>query len=194
MKQRPLRAIAMALVVIAVAACGSAGSSGGSSDASRALAASMPPATSFDEYATSFCAAFTSLIRGVGNPDAGTPSVLSKSLDDAVAAGDVATAGRVGATITAELESGRQQAAVAAGWQPGKPSTIALDHVLVAFEAVIGAKVAKANHVGASADPQAAFEKAGGVEAWSALLTSVGTVPVPSGASPRPCPAFSGTP
>jgi hypothetical protein len=193
MKQRSGYAIAVVLMMIAVAACGSRGSSASTSSASQAPAASIPIAASFPEYEAALCAAFTSLIRSVGNPDAGTPSVLSKSLDDAVAAGDVAAAGRIGGAITMELESGRHQASLASGWGPGKPSAIAIDHVLVAFEVMTVAKVANANKAAAPVDPQSAFEKAGGREAWSALLTSVGTVPVPAGASPQPCRAFSGT-
>ncbi|MEO8470424.1 MAG: hypothetical protein ABI573_12265 [Chloroflexota bacterium] len=179
----PVRTITIALFMLAAAACGTGTPS-----------AITPKVATFEESSTAFCAAFGSLIRAVGNPDAGTPSVLSKSLDDAVAAGDIASADRAAAAITSELESGRQQAAEAARWQPAEPETAALDRVLVAFEGAITAKRAAAGHGPGSIDPQAAFEQAGGVEAWSALLAAVGSMPVPPGASPKPCPAFSGTP
>jgi hypothetical protein len=188
MKSHSLSAIGLVLISLAGAACGTG---------TQSLAPSATPAptvATFDGYATAFCAGFTSLIRGVGNPDAGTPSVLSKSLDDAVAASDGAVAERVGATITTELESGRQQAALAGGWQPGKAATVALDHVIVAFEALTTAKVAVAKHVPGAAEPGAAFNAAGGREAWAALSAAVGALAVPAGASPKPCPAFSGTP
>ena len=184
MKQRPLGAIAIVLIALVGAACGTGAPS----------ASPTPAAATYAGYETAFCAAFTSLIIAVGNPDAGTPSVLSKSLDDAVTVGDAAAAESVAATITRELESGRQEAALAGGWEPGKSTTVAIDHVLVAFEAEIAAKVAGAKHAAGAVDPQTALEKAGGVEAWSALVGGVGTLAVPADASPKPCPAFSGTP
>jgi|PersoiStandDraft_1058852.scaffolds.fasta_scaffold90636_1 hypothetical protein len=188
MNHRPLRAIAMALIALAGAACGAGTSS------ATPTPTPTPAAATFEESSAAFCSAFGSLIRGVGNPDAGTPSVLSKALDDAVAAGDVAAADRAAASITTELEAGRQQAAAAARWQPAAPTMVAMDRVLVAFEAGVAAKRAAAAHTPGAIDPQKAFEGAGGVQAWSALLQAAGSMPVPSGASPKPCPAFSGQP
>lgn len=179
---------AAALIVLAVVACSPTAASSSASAAPSAA----PVATSFADYQTAFCSSFTSLIRAVGNPDANTPSVMSKQLDDAVKAGNVAAAQRAAAAITAELETGRRQAAIAAGWQPGVPSSTALDRVLLAFEANIAARAATAAP-GASADPQAAFEHAGGVQAWTALLSSLSTIPVPAGATPAPCKAFTGS-
>lgn len=195
MKQRPLRAVATVLIVLAGAACGTStpGAAATPSPVAGTPAATTAAAVSYEEFQDAFCSAFTSLIRAVGNPDAGTPSVNSKALDDAVAAGDVAAAEGLAATITAELEAGRHQTALAAGWQPGVKTMVALDRVLVAFEAEIAAKRAAAAHT-PGASPQAAFEQAGGVEAWSALVQGTGTMAVPAGASPKPCPAFSGTP
>ena len=197
MKQHPLRAIATVLIVLAGAACGTstpgAAATPSLAAATPSLAAGTPAAVSYEEFQDAFCSAFTSLIRAVGNPDAGTPSVNSKALDDAVAAGDAASAEGLAATITAELEAGRHQTALAAGWQPGAKTMVALDSVLVAFEAEIAAKRASVAHT-PGASPQAAFEQAGGVEAWSALVQGTGTMAVPAGASPKPCPAFSGTP
>jgi hypothetical protein len=66
-----------------------------------------------------------------------------------------------------------------------------MDRLLVAFEAMTTAKRALA-HTPGSADPQKAFEQAGGVQAWGGVVGGVGSMPVPSGASPKPCPAFSG--
>lgn len=190
MKRRPLSAVVLVLISLGGAGCGT-GASGATPDPTATPA---PTALSFEGYETAFCAGFTSLIRAVGNPDAGTPSILSKSLDAAVTAGDGAAAERVGATITNELELGRQQAALAGGWQPGKATTVALDHVLVAFETAVAAKVAVAKHTAGAVDPQVALEQAGGVEAWTALVGGVGTLVPPAGASPKTCPAFSGTP
>jgi hypothetical protein len=192
----PRRAIVTALIVLASAACGT-GSPGSTSIPGAAGTPSAPAtaaALSYDDSSTAFCAAFTSLIRAVGNPDLNTPSVLSKSLDDAVAAGDVVKAQEAAAAIKSLLETGRQQAATASGWVPAGPATDALGHVLVAFEAQVAAKLAAAGHIPGAIDPQAAFEQAGGITAWSALLQAVGTMPIPSEASPKSCPAFSGTP
>jgi hypothetical protein len=182
MKLHSLRAAAAAaLIVLTVAACGSGAPSAPPSAA---------PAT-FDDFSTAFCGAFTSLIRAVGNPDAGTPSVLSKALDDAVKAGDAVGADRAAAAMMTELESGRLQTAAAARWQPTAATMAHMERHLVAFEAMTTAKRALA-HTPGSADPQKAFEQAGGVQAWAGLLQGVGSMPVPSGASPKPCPAFSG--
>ena len=182
MKQRPLGAIAIVLIALVGAACGTGAPS----------ASPTPAAATYAGYETAFCAAFTSLIIAVGNPDAGTPSVLSKSLDDAVTAGDAAAAESVAATITRELESGRQEAALAGGWEPGKSTTVAIDHVLVAFEAEIAAKVAGAKHAAGAVDPQTALEKAGGVEAWSAWSGALArwlSPPTPLQSRARPFPA-----
>jgi hypothetical protein len=184
MKRRSIWAAAMTVAVLAAAAC-----SGGVPTAST-----TPAVVSYVDYEAAFCSAFTSLIKGVGNPDAGTPSVLSKSLDDAVAAGDVAAADRAATAITAELEAGRAQAATASRWVGGGPSASGMDRVLVAFEAQVAAKRAWANHLPGAADPQFALEKAGGMGAWAALGQGVAEVAIPSGASPKPCPAMQGTP
>ena len=188
MYSRLARAASAALIVLAAAAC----SPTAAAQSPSAAPSAPPAAASFDEYQTAFCSSFTSLIRAVGNPDTNTPSVMSKQLDDAVKAGDVAAAHQAAAAIIAELETGRRHAATAAGWQPGALSSAALDRVLLAFEANITARAVTAAP-GASADPQAAFEHAGGVQAWTTLLSSLSAVPVPAGASPAPCKAFTGS-
>ena len=146
----------LAILVLAVAAC------------SAPAASSLPPAT-FEEFATNACDAFSAMFRAVGNPDAGTDSELSKALDEAVQRGDPAEAGRLAEAITVELESGRQAASRAAAWPPGFAAMSELDRVLLAFEAMIDAKrQAVGNPDGP--DPQAAFEAAGGGEAWTRML------------------------
>jgi len=182
--------MALALPMI-LAACG------GSSPASTATVApatpaATPAAVSFEGFMDAFCSAFTSLGRAVGNPDANTPSINSKALDDAVVAGDTAAADRLAATITADLEAGRRQAALGAGWQPGAQTIGALDRVLVAYEAQVAAKRAAAARA-PGASPQAVFAlPSDGLIAWSAMVQGFGTLPVPSGASPKPCPGLSG--
>lgn len=196
MNQALLRAIAMVLIVFAGAACGTStpGVAESRSPATPSPSVATPAAVTYEAFADAFCSAFTSLIRAVGNPDAGTPSVNSKALDDAVAAGDVAAAERLAATITSELEAGRHQAALAARWQPAATTMAAMDRLLVAFEAQIAEKRAAAGRAPGASAPQGAFEQAGGVEAWRALVQGTGTMTVPAGASPKPCPALSGTP
>jgi hypothetical protein len=90
-----------------------------------------------------------------------------------------------------ELEAGRRFAATAARWQPGATTAASLDRLLLAFEAWTSAKVATATPSSAI-DPQAAFQQAGGADAWTATIQGVGTTAVPAGASPTPCKAFSG--
>lgn len=182
-----LRTAAIALIAIVATACGAAGP-----PASPSTAPSAAPPATYADYETAMCASFTSLIRAVGNPDAGTPSVMSKGLDDAVTAGDALGAERAAAAMLSELETGRQHAAAAARWQPAVPAMVQMDKLLVAFEALTTAKRAVAARVAGAVDPQKAFEQAGGVEAWTGVLTGIREVVPPTGASPQACRAFSG--
>lgn len=184
MKQRRLHALTVMLIVILAAACG----------AGAPTVAPTPTSASFEEYETGVCSAFGSLLRAVGNMDAGTPSVLSKSLDDAVAAGDVTAADRAAAKVTSELETGRQQATAAGRWPPARPTMAAMDTLFVALEAATTAKLAAVRHTPGAVAPQSVFEQAGGVQAYAAMVQGISTMQPPAGASPQPCPAFSGTP
>ena len=197
MSNTTLRALGLALVATIVVACGSAAPPASPSAPAGAPSApvtspSAAPAT-FAEYDESFCGAFTSLIRAVGNPDAGTPSALSKKLDDAVLAGNVLAADQAAAAMIAELETGRHHAAAAARWEPAAGAMAQMDRLLVAFEARTAALRAKAAKTANAPDPQQAFEQAGGVQAWSGMLGGVSAVPIPSGTVPAPCKALSGT-
>jgi hypothetical protein len=183
MNLHALRAGALALVILAVAACGSGA-------AAPTASPSAAPLT-FDEFQTQFCGSFTSLFRAIGNPDANTPSVMSKVLDDAVKAGDGPAADLAAAPMMAELESARVQAAAAARWQPTAAVMVHMDRLIVAFEALTTAKQTLA-HTPGSPEPFKAFEQAGGREEWAAVVDGVGSMAVPSGASPQPCKAFSG--
>lgn len=176
MGHRYLRNVFMALIVAAAAACGTGAPS------STPLAV----ATSFDEYAPAFCSAFQALFRAVGNPDTAADSELSKALDDAVAAGDGASADQVAAKVMSELETGRQHAAFARGWPPAAPMMAHMDRVFVAFEAMTEAKRTAAKAPG-SLDPQAVLEQAGGVDAWMALLTAWPTIEAQRPAGVQPC-------
>jgi hypothetical protein len=182
MQPNALRTLGLALIASVAVACGSGSSTN---------APSAAPAT-FADYDAAFCGSFTSLIRAVGNPDAGTPSVLSAKLDAAVTARDTLAADQAAAAMTAELETGRRHAATGARWQPAATTMAEMDRLLVAFEAMTAAKRTLAARGPGAADPQQAFERAGGVEAWSAVLLGVGRMPVPSGTVPSPCRALSG--
>ena len=130
----------------------------------------LPAASSFAEYAVAFCSAFEAMFRAVGNPDTAAGSALSKALDQAVTDLDGTTAERLASEINRELESGRQHVSRAREWPPAAPAMAQLDRVFVAFEAMTVAKVAKARGEPGAVDPQAAFEGAGGVEAWFAMF------------------------
>lgn len=136
-------------------------------------AAAAPSATSYEAYRVAACAAWDALFQAVGNPDTGTGSDLSKALDQAVEAGDVAAANRLAADITEELEAGREQVAVAGGWQPRAAVMVQLDRVFVAFEAMTSAKLAVARREPDAIDPQTALEQAGGIEAWFAMIDAM---------------------
>ena len=164
----PLRRAALTLIAAVAAAC----STGAPSQAPSPTASPTPiaAATSFDEYAVGFCAAFESLFRAVGNPDTAEGSELSKGLDAAVVAHDGTVAARLAAEISDELEAGRRHVVFASGWSPAKPVMVELDRVLVAFEAMTAAKAAAAAQTPGAVDPQVAFEQAGGLEAWTAMF------------------------
>jgi hypothetical protein len=179
MPRRLLQLLAAGLIVVTGAACA----------AGASPPVPSPSAITFDGYAVAFCSAWGSLFDAVGNPDTGTGSALSKSLDDAVAAGDAATADRVGATITTKLEVARQQAAVAARWPTATTMLRNFDRVAVAYEAMIAAKRTAAAQPQSTANAQGAFENAGGVEAWTAMFETYRTVERPTGSSQANCPA-----
>lgn len=129
-----------------------------------------PAAASYEEYFVAACAAFDGLFRAVGNPDTGSGSDLSRALDAAVTARDVASAERAAAGMAKELKAAREQVAVAAGWAPRTAMMVQLDRVLAAFEVGTAAKLAVAKGTPNAVDPQAAFEGAGGLEAWFAMI------------------------
>jgi hypothetical protein len=62
--------------------------------------------------------------------------------------------------------------------------TAQLDRLFVAFEAMTDAVRASSN----TNAGQAAFEKAGGVEAWTALFQAFGEMDRPAGLGPMQCP------
>jgi hypothetical protein len=170
------RAIVIVFVALACAACGPSASE----------ASPSPSPMTFDAYSVAFCSAWGALFEAVGNPDTGSGSVLSHSLDDAVAAGDVATAERLAAAVTTKLELARQQAADAARWPSAATMLGQFDRVVLAYEAMIAAKRAMAAKT-AGANPQGAFEQAGGLEAWTAMFQTYPAVARPSGATAN-CP------
>jgi hypothetical protein len=131
-----------------------------------------PAAASYDEYALAACGAWDALFKAVGNPDTGSGSELSRALDEAVANGDAAAAERASASMLRELAAGRVQVAVAAGWAPRAKVMAELDRVFTAFEAMTRVKLARARGA-SSEEPQAAFERAGGVDAWFAMLRAM---------------------
>ncbi len=182
MSHRHLRFPAIALMAIVFAACGTGAPSGVPS------ATPLPAAASFEEYASSFCSAWEALFRAVGNPDTAAGSVLSKALDEAVTANNGPEAERLATEITAALESGRGYAAVAGGWSPAAPAMTQMNRLFVAFEAMIAAKAAAATGEPGAVDPQAAFEQAGGVEAYFAMIEAMRARPSAGQAGSQQCP------
>ena len=173
-----LRAISMLLVVLATVACG-----GGAQGASP-----QPKAATFDEFGTAYCAAWDELFTAIGNPDTGSVSALRAEFEKAVTAGDTVSAERLAATITGRLEAGRAHVAVASGWQSAGPMLAQLDRVFLAFEAMVAAKRAEVTNDPGALTAQAAFEKAGGVEAWRAMFEAGRTMQRPANAGDRRCP------
>lgn len=160
MVHRRLGVVAVLLVVVATGGC----------TPGLAAATARPPAGTYEEYFVAACAAFDGLFRAVGNPDTGSGSDLSRALDAAMTAGDVPSAERAAAGMASELKAARAQVAVAAGWAPRTAMMVQLDRVLAAFEVGTSAKLAVAKGAPNAVDPQAAFEQAGGLEAWFAMI------------------------
>jgi hypothetical protein len=181
------RTASILLIALAVAACTVGGGTG-----SVAPTPTRAPVT-YAESQASLCASFTSLIRAVGNPDAGTPSAMSGALDAALDARDGFAAEQAGAAMIAELETGRGHAAAAARWEPAASAMGHMDLLLRAFEAHTRAKQAVAAGAAGAIDPQVAFERAGGVAAWTGTLQGIASMPIPAGAVPTACKAFTGT-
>lgn len=123
--RRHMRIASLALVIVAAAACG------GGSPSSTARAA----ASSYEQYAIESCAAWEALFLAVGNPDTASGSDLSRALDEAVEAGDAASAERLAIEITRELRSGRERIAAASGWQPRAQVMAQMDRMFAAYEA-----------------------------------------------------------
>jgi hypothetical protein len=150
-------------------------------------------ASSQEEYFEAACAAWESLFRAVGNPDTASGSDLSRKLDEAVAAGDVATAERAATEIARELKVGREHLAVAAGWQPRTAVMAQFDRLFAAFEAGNAAKLAAARKDPDADDPQAAFERAGGLAAWTGMFEAARAAGG-GAATDRQCPNVPVTP
>ena len=177
MRTPSVRDVAVAVLMCVALGCGQATSP----------APSTPAAASHDEFVAAACAAFDELGAAIGNPDTGTGSALSKSLDSAVSSGDVPTAGRLADESIARLEAGRRQLAIAGGWEPGRAMAIASDRFFLVSEVLVNGKRAGAATRDLQAG-QAAFEKAGGLEAWQGMITTAGAIKLPPGSSPKLCP------
>lgn len=178
MRQRHLRIELLALIGLATTACGTGVSS----------PVPMPAAASFEEYAVSFCSAWDAIFLAVGNPDTAEGSVMSKALDDAVAARNGPEAERLAAEITAELKSGRRHAAIAGGWPPAAPAMSELDRVFAGYEAMTAAKAATAKSAPDAVNPQTAFEQAGGVDGFFAMIEGLRAMASARPAGAQQCP------
>ena len=136
--------------------------------------ASTAPAT-FEQFAAEHCAALQSLFRAYGNPDTAGMSPLMQSFADAIARGDSAAATAKASDIRAEMEGGRAHARAAAAWVPAGAAMAQLDRLFVAFERLVEVRLAAIAKGAAAAerDGQAAFETAGGAEAWRGWISGL---------------------
>jgi hypothetical protein len=157
------RIVAVLLIVVATGGC----------TPSPAAATPRPAAATYEEYFVAACAAWDGLFRAVGNPDTASGSDLSRALEAATASGDVAAAERAAAGMATELKAARDQVAVARGWAPRAAVMAQFDRVLAAFEVGTAAKLAAAKGEPNAVNPQAAFEGAGGLEAWFAMIDAM---------------------
>ena len=100
---------------------------------------------------------------------------MMRAFDDAVEQGNAADAASTAATVRAELERGRAAAAVAAGWPQGTQSMVHMDRFLRATEALVDARrdATPLGYLEATNRGQAAFEAAGGIDAWFGMLAGI---------------------
>lgn len=164
----------LARLVLAVALVGA-----GCGTAAPPAPTALPVARDGAEFATAWCASMQAMFRAIGNPDTAADSELSAALDQAITNADYSAVERIAAMIQAELATGRRYAESAAGWGPGSTMARHLDNLLAAFGMMIDTKRAAARD-GLSAgdgEAQAAFEGAGGVESWFAMLEAARSLP-----------------
>jgi hypothetical protein len=164
----------LARLILAVALGGA-----GCGSAAAPAPTPLPAASDGPQFAAGWCASMQAMFRAIGNPDTAADSELSAALDDAITLADYSGAERLAAMIQADLTIGRRYAESAAGWPPGATMARHVDSVLAAFSAMIEAKRTAARDGLPAADGrgQAAFEAAGGVEAWYAMLEAARTLP-----------------
>lgn len=147
-------------------------------------------ATNFDEYATAFCSAWGTLFRVVGNPETASWTDAVQQLQAAADAGDDATAAGLQGAINTELEAARLQIAYAAAWPPAASTMAEMDRFFVAEELWIVAYVDIAKGVPDAPDAQAAFEAAGGLDAWQAMFEAYAEMAPHRPASVDQCPGI----
>lgn len=191
MPRRVIRAAAVVLTALACVGCAGAAPSLSAHPATAPSVSTRPAIASYEDYHVEACQAWDALDRAVGNPDTGSGSRLSRALDQAVEAGDAASAERLAADIKAELASGRRHLEAAGTWAPRASTVAELDRVFEAFEAMIDAKRAAASGASDALDPQLAFEQAGGVDAWYAMFETVSASDMAAG---KQCPNVPVTP
>jgi len=184
------RAVVLVVAFVSAACAGSDGVGGATSQATPS-----PVASSFESFATEQCAALQSLFHAYGNPDTAGLSPLMRSFTDAIDRGDAAIAAEKAREIRSEIEAGRAHVRSASGWAPAAAAMAQLDRLLVAFDRLVEVRLAAISKGPAVAERegQAAFEAAGGVDAWFGWIKSVGEMRTATGAT-RSLPKCEGVP
>ncbi|HEU0236753.1 MAG TPA: hypothetical protein VFR14_09975 [Candidatus Limnocylindrales bacterium] len=139
----------------------------------------LPAARNGAEFSAAWCASMQAMFRAIGNPDTASDSELSAALDEAITNADYSAVERFAAMIQAEIATGRQHAESASAWGPGATMAGHLDRLLVAFGVMVEERRASARDGLSLVDQraQAAFEAAGGVESWFAMLEAARALP-----------------
>lgn len=142
----------------------------------------------FEAFALEHCAALQSMFRGYGNPDTASESVLMADLTAAIDTGDAPAATEAAEAVRAELEAGRSHIRAAATWPPATETMAQLDTLFAALEAMVDARLAtlSAGSAVAAQEGQAAFEAAGGIDAWYAWRDGMGAVLTAAGVTELP--------
>jgi hypothetical protein len=165
------------MIAIVVASCG----------AGSASPTPSPGASGFDDYAGAWCSAWGTLFRVVGNPETAGWTDDVHRLQAAADAHDATTAVALRDSINGELEGARGQIAYAAAWPPARRTMVQVDRFFVATETWVAAYADLALDVPGAPQSQAAFEAAGGLDAWQQMFVVAADI-TPYRRDARHCP------
>ena len=158
-------------------------------EAPRPDMASLPEEDA-EVFVDAMCTAFDELLLAVGNPDTGQGSELSRTLEDAIARGDLVLVATTTQAMLGHLQTARSEAQRAVVLAAAAPGIAAFDGFLAIVADTVNAKRDAAPGGLDAANEAADREAARGYEAWRGWLTELGPVwNEVAGDMPMPCPS-----